>query len=342
MSFAAFKRRAGSGSAGPARIRIVREDERQPVIIQQEHSAVSIGHWLADNAPEIEAALDAAGAVLLRGFFVDTPQRLESVVRTLYGEPMSYRENTSQRTALRGQIKTSTDHPADQAIELHNEQSYSRVFPLRLLFACARPADSGGETPIADTRRILGRIDHGISARFARDGYLYRCAFLPGFRPSWQETYQFDARDALERYLPWAGIRWTWDTAGVLRTELRRSAVMRHPRTQEAAWCNHILFWHHSSLEPEVAAEMLRDAGEAGLPHAVFHGDGATISAEEIEQIRGAYRAETWPLRWQAGDLLILDNVLRAHGRAPYDGSRAVLFAMASPFDAAGSETWMT
>ncbi len=31
---------------------------------------------------------------------------------------------------------------------------------------------------------------------------------------------------------------------------------------------------------------------------------------------------------WRAGDLLVVDNVLAAHGRMPFSGARRVLLAM--------------
>jgi hypothetical protein len=34
---------------------------------------------------------------------------------------------------------------------------------------------------------------------------------------------------------------------------------------------------------------------------------------------------------WQKGDILLLDNMLVAHGRAPYAGPRKVVVAMAEP-----------
>jgi alpha-ketoglutarate-dependent taurine dioxygenase len=35
--------------------------------------------------------------------------------------------------------------------------------------------------------------------------------------------------------------------------------------------------------------------------------------------------------RWQAGDVLMLDNMLAAHARAPFKGPRKVVVAMAEP-----------
>lgn len=354
MSFAEFRRRAqgvATGQGGPAapavvapraRVEIVREDARAPVVFARTGGGASADAWLRENVPLVESALNQAGAALLRGFEVVTPDALEAAIRVLDGAPMSYRENTSPRTTLKGEIKTSTDHPAEQAIELHSEQSYSRLFPLRLYLACARPATEGGETPIADTRRVLAALPPALVARLAEEGYLYRRVFRPDFGPSWQETYRLEERVALEAHLAWAGIAWSWDETGILRTEIRRSAVARHLRTGECAWFNHVLFWHHSSLEPELAAELMKLFGEAELPHAVFHGDGSSFEADEIATIRAAHRAETWPHAWRTGDLLVLDNVLRAHGRGPYRGPRTIMFAMARPVDAAEAKVgWM-
>jgi hypothetical protein len=50
-----------------------------------------------------------------------------------------------------------------------------------------------------------------------------------------------------------------------------------------------------------------------------------------VEHVRAAYDAETVALPWRAGDVLVIDNVLAAHGREPFSGDREVLVAMAAP-----------
>lgn len=40
---------------------------------------------------------------------------------------------------------------------------------------------------------------------------------------------------------------------------------------------------------------------------------------------------ETICFAWQQGDLLMIDNMLVAHGRNPFDGPRRILAAMGEP-----------
>ena len=87
-------------------------------------------------------------------------------------------------------------------------------------------------------------------------------------------------------------------------------------------------FFHHSSLDPGILETLLRERSPEELPYDTSYGDGAPIEAETLEILRAAYAAETRTFPWRAGDLLVVDNMLVAHGRAPYSGPRRVLVAM--------------
>jgi alpha-ketoglutarate-dependent taurine dioxygenase len=47
-----------------------------------------------------------------------------------------------------------------------------------------------------------------------------------------------------------------------------------------------------------------------------------------LDEVRAAITAERREHQWQAGDVLVLDNLLIAHGRAPFTGSRKIALAM--------------
>ena len=56
---------------------------------------------------------------------------------------------------------------------------------------------------------------------------------------------------------------------------------------------------------------------------------GDPIGEEVVELLNTVYEANTAREPWQAGDLLLVDNVRTAHSREPFEGPREVLVAMA-------------
>ena len=53
---------------------------------------------------------------------------------------------------------------------------------------------------------------------------------------------------------------------------------------------------------------------------------------ETLAELRAAFDAETVSFDWKAGDVLLLDNMLAAHGREPFVGPRVVQAVMADPY----------
>ncbi|HEX2252875.1 MAG TPA: TauD/TfdA family dioxygenase [Thermoanaerobaculia bacterium] len=76
---------------------------------------------------------------------------------------------------------------------------------------------------------------------------------------------------------------------------------------------------------------MLAEFSAEELPSNSYYGDGSPIEPEVLDHLREIYRRETVAFPWQRGDLLVLDNMLVAHGRAAFEGSRRVLVGMAEP-----------
>jgi hypothetical protein len=70
---------------------------------------------------------------------------------------------------------------------------------------------------------------------------------------------------------------------------------------------------------------------EKDLPTNTYYGDGSPIEAAVLDVLRDIYRAEAVSFPWQEGDILMLDNMLAAHGRSPYSGPRKILVAMTEP-----------
>jgi len=50
-----------------------------------------------------------------------------------------------------------------------------------------------------------------------------------------------------------------------------------------------------------------------------------------VELLNQTYEVCTKREPWQAGDLLLVDNIRTAHSREPYEGAREVLAGLADP-----------
>lgn len=300
-----------------------------PLVIEPAIENLNLIAWAAEHRELIEQSLLQHGGILFRGFPLSEPETFQAFCRSLSGELLEYRERSSPRSRVHGNIYSSTDYPADQRIFLHNEHSYSLTFPLRIYFFCDTPALAGGETPIADTRKVVKRIDPRVVQRFVERKWMYVRNFGDGFGLSWQTVFQTHDKSAVEGYCKAAGIDVEWKPGNRLRTRQVRDAFTVHPRTGEPLWFNHATFFNVSTLEPHIRETLLAEFAEEDLPNNSYYGDGSPIESEVLDELRSAYEQELIAFPWRKGDILLLDNMLAAHGRAPYAGERKILVAMA-------------
>jgi amino acid adenylation domain-containing protein len=315
------------------RLSYLNSERMLPLIAQPSVGDVDLVTWAEFNKGLIEEQLLKHGAILFRNFGVTSVTRFEQFTRTISPELMQYGERSSPRHKVSGSIYTSTDHPADQPIVLHNEQSYTLSWMMKLWFFCLQPAQTGGGTPIADSRLIFRRLSSKLVEKFEEKQVMYLRNYGAGLGLPWQEVFQTGEKSEVEAYCRQAGIRYEWLDGERLRTRQIRPAIRRHPKTDEKVWFNHALFFHVSSLEAATRDSLLSGLEEEDLPFNTCYGDGSPFEAAALGEIREAYRRETVSFPWQAGDILMVDNMLVAHGREPYTGQRQVVVAMAEPFN---------
>ncbi|MFM0341706.1 TauD/TfdA family dioxygenase [Paraburkholderia fungorum] len=292
--------------------------------------AAPLLHAIADDT------LERAGGVLLTGFRVASIDMFQSFAGS-FGHPLiGYEFASTPRSQVEGAVYTSTEYPPHRSIPLHNEQSYTREWPLRIWFHCALAARSGGATPIADSRAIYRALDPSLVARFTKRELLYVRNFGQGLDLPWEQAFGADDPRVVERICRTRGIECEWrdseDGELLLRTRERCQATARHPRTGALVWFNQANLFHLSSLDEDMQDALIDSVGLENVPRNVYYGDGEPLEADALAEIRAVLEQQRIVFPWLTGDVLMLDNMLTAHARDPFEGTRKVVVAMAQSY----------
>jgi alpha-ketoglutarate-dependent taurine dioxygenase len=304
-----------------------------PLLVHATMKDANPCQWATENRQRIEDGLLQRGGILFRGFRVDGLADFQKFIETASGGLLKYTYRSTPRTELSHNIYTSTEYPASQEIPLHNENSYSRSWPMKLFFFCEKNAEEGGMTPIADSHQVFERIPAAIRESFMEKKVMYVRNYGGGADLPWQEVFQTQDQREVERFCDTAGIDYEWLDNGRLRTRQVCQSVARHPRTGRMVWFNQAHLFHVSSLDPKLSAAMLEVFKEEDLPRHSFYGDGTSIETSVLDEIREIYRQTQVAFPWQEGDILMLDNMAVAHGRTPYRGERKIRVGMTEPVD---------
>jgi alpha-ketoglutarate-dependent taurine dioxygenase len=307
-------------------------DNAIPWLIRPAVSGVNLNEWAKANRQLIETRLTQHGALLFRDFAVSGSDSFESFAEaTSTGGLIDYTFCSTPRRRVKGSVYTSTEYPADRSIPMHNEMSYTRTWPMKIWFHCVDAPAEGGATPIADSGRVCQLIGARIREQFAIRGVMYVRNYRDNIDLSCRDVFGTAERAEIARYCEEAGIEFEFGQGNELKTRQRCQAVTHHPRTNQELWFNQAHLFHVSSLDASVAASLIAEFGESGLPRNAFYGDGAPIDERDLDEIRGVYTREMVRFPWRQGDILMLDNMRVAHGREPFEGPRKVIVAMAEP-----------
>jgi len=312
----------------------LRPDSPLPLVVRPAVQDLSLVEWAASNTSFIESYLIRNGAILFRGFSLKDETEFEELIEAVSGPLLDYSYRSTPRTVVSGKIYSSTEYPAHQTIPLHNENSYSLSWPRKIWFYSMQIAEQGGETPIADSRRIYDALPLEIRECFERKGLVYARNYGTGLDLPWQEVFQTSSRAVVENFCRQSRMEFEWIGEEQLRTRQVCQVSERHPVTGEMVWFNQAHLFHVSRLPAEVREWLLSAFGEENLPRNVYFADGSTIDSAMLDEVSSVCEAQAIVFPWRAGDVLLLDNMLAAHGRKPFSGKRKVVVGMAESFQA--------
>ncbi len=293
---------------------------------------VNSNNWqdcIHDIKKLVNETLHETGGFLFRGFNVHGVDDFNCFARSFQKELLSYDYASTPRNELTGGVYTSTEYPAHQVIPLHNEQAYTLNWPLKIWFHCVTASESGGETPIADSRKIYQKISPEIREKLKQHGLLYVRNYGNGLDLTWQKAFGTDNKVEVESFCRDNDIKFLWKDDGELQTKQICQVVAEHPKSKEMVWFNQAHLFHVSNLDESIRETLISIVGIDNLPRNVYYGDGSSIEYETLDHIRTVLDECQIIFPWCEGDIMMLDNMLTAHGRSSFSGERKVIVAMA-------------
>ncbi|WP_188051873.1 non-ribosomal peptide synthetase [Azospirillum sp. Sh1] len=315
-------------AADPIRRSFLTPGSDFPIMLEPATPDLDPVAWAEGNRGLIDDLLLRHGAILFRGFALPDPQAFECFAEAM--EPTGLFGSYGDLPKKEGGRNTyrSTPYPERQMILYHNESSHLDRWPRKQWFFAEQVAPVGGCTPIVDCRRMLTLLPADLVTMLETRGLLYVRTFTPRLDVDWRDFFKTDDRAAVEAHCAAGGIDLRWLDPDTPQTRTRSPAVIRHPLSGERSFFNQMQLHHPACLEPEVRADLLEMAGIERFPRNVLFGDGETIPDETMALIGEAYEACAVRFQWLRGDVVMVDNMLTAHARDPFEGPRRIVVAM--------------
>jgi alpha-ketoglutarate-dependent taurine dioxygenase len=330
--FAQLEAWATRGDAASELVRRTTYNEDQLPLVFEADADVDAVAWVREHRAELRADLYRHGALLFRS---PTRPDLDQFVEAFSGQLVEYQGGAAIRSRVGATTYTASEYPAELDIRLHSEFCYSNDWPMLLFFQCDVAPPDRGQTPIVDNRKLMAAMPERVRTAFAERELLYVRGY--GYNRTWQRSYETESREAVEQLCAREGRRVEWVGDDQLRTYERRPAVARHPVTGDEVWFNYAHGFHISRMDSgirEALSTSPDDTDEQLWPNNVCWGDGSEIDAETIGIVNDIVEQHAVQFDWQEGDVLVVDNMLCAHGRRPFSGPRRILLKIAESYQA--------
>ncbi|BGP45068.1 hypothetical protein JCM10450v2_000885 [Rhodotorula kratochvilovae] len=318
----------------------------------------------AASTPNIEAAVEAVsawadpgvlkkqllthgGALILRGLPLPTPDDFSKVIHASKVGTVPHEEvgRPPKRTVLAPAVSTANEGPAWAPIWTHNEYGWSIVHPAYIAFFGWVPAATGGETPINSGVELAARLAKEAPEfyeKLSEKGILYAYRYtvedvntsnsgssvLTAYGNNVLATDDAaTVRAKVEKEVQRHSDRFEWEEDGSLTVWHRVPVIRKHHATGLPTFFGNLISAyarakHHHALSPPYLGD---DGGYHPIP---LYGDGTSIAVSDLEIANQIIEETKAVVKWEQGDVLILDNHIALHSRVPWEGERKILASL--------------
>jgi alpha-ketoglutarate-dependent taurine dioxygenase len=343
-----------------------------PIIVSPRwnDSVAFLTAWLEKNRPWVDEQILKYGALLIRGFKIDTAPEFEKATLALHPDLCDAYRGTSPRSLMPGTkyAFSAADAPVNYPIAQHLEMSFLKAPPRHLYFGCMEASDKpGGETALCDFRKVYEDLNPKLRNKLATkkirytrthkkvgEKFTYDVGAMLGW-PKLFETCDMKEVEKICRKEEAPQPQWTGPKKDTFVQQWIDEPFQRHPVTGEFVWFNHSQVFHWTTFPAELLYSFKRVKDIHLLIHFIFisifvgikygilgykmalttdFGDGTPVTFSEMNEIRACIHKNMVFSRWRKGDILCIDNFSVSHGRQPtYDKGRKVIVSWSQPHD---------
>jgi hypothetical protein len=308
-------------------VKKLNNEKFSPFVIELRNEAPQAIGFLRKNKAHLEQLVLQTGALLIRGGEFGNAAIMEQVSEVIFKDTL--KSNTEHRPVVEGSgVQRPVDYSANEFLLWHNENTFMHSFPSKAIFACELPAASGGQTPIVDSRAVYDDIDEKIKQEFIEKKVMYVRKYESHdfIGLGWKTIFATNDKKEVEKKCKEQNTIFNWVNSDTLITRAVRPATFQHPLNGEISWINQVLHWHFSCLSTQTQADIKAlFVHEHLFPRNCYFGDGSKIPDAYIDHIHCIYKKNQMAFDWRKGDLLLIDNILKAHSRNAYQGDRKLL-----------------
>ena len=265
------------------------------------------------------------GALLLRGFpfdldaFVAFTDECCTSFSTYVGGGIRFRALNRESLGAGGTVMTTTGSTQSFPIPLHGEMYYQKLRPDILLFYCQQAPAQHGQTVLADGRAIFEQLSRETQSllRSRRLRYIRELAAA-----DWATSFMTEDTAELKRICDENELTLELKEDHSARIQYVAPAVFAVDSGREAFINSSILLWHfEQAVVSGAAAAALGNTAPERPPLVVRFEDGSEIPESVIREIDEAADPLTFKVKWQVGDVVLVDNRKIMHGRRKTVGS---------------------
>lgn len=297
----------------------------------------------------IRGAIASHGAILLRGFQVESASNFEEVCQSVGLElTTEYKPGIAPRR-MRGKFAfTSTEAPGHIPVLPHTEMAYSSFRPEAIAFFCAEgPGREGrGETPIFDCHGIYTSLSPSFQEKLEQKHFAFERIY-PGTKTTWDQAIQGEgpnggvektaggacwqaafgtnSKSDVEAFCKKVGMEFSW-SENELRTRIVLPQVTMCKHTSKpmlqltTPLLGRVAYDVMAELFPERFAQSAKywesvERGDTAPPVRLSFGDGEALTDAQVREMLEACWANSIIFSWRKGDVLLLDNFKVGHAR---------------------------